>query len=166
MNPEEVVTVCVLGAVVSPLLLGLMRGIFYRRVYQQPSVRWFIRPSNRPIIYLLRSSADPNLFKIGYTARKIERRAGEIADKFGAVEIIGWMRMPHAYAAEQSIHYVMQSQRGVESLGNEWYRTQKRGGEKQLIAIIRRESLRTKWLAILRMSWPFNADMGWHQAAS
>lgn len=120
---------------------------------QTGRVRWLHKPRNRPALYVMRLAADPSVFKVGYTARRVETRAGEIAASKGPVTVSAVIRMPHAYAAEQLAHRRLRRTRGIKPLGGEWYRLV--GGRRdrpERLALSAAQSVRN-WSRI-RFSWP------------
>lgn len=153
------------GPMISSVGHGIMRKRAGKTYRKGGSVRWFSRPGNQPSIYILRSSADPTLFKIGYTSRSVKSRAAEIVSRRGEVRIIGWFTMPHAYAAEQRVHRKMPLRRGVVSMGNEWYRVTSPNAEKDLVSAVQKEVNAIRTIAMMKMSWPPGSKVRWFQAA-
>lgn len=144
------------AALAFPFLAIRRRG----PVLQEARVRWFRKPSNRPAVYLLRSRRNPDLFKVGYTARRVEVRAAEIAQQHGDVEIVAFLRMPHAYAAEQEAHRRLARAWGVQPRGGEWYMA--RDGRKRMLSLVLRSARRVRRRARLRMAWPGGAQIALH----
>lgn len=118
-------------------------------------VPWLTRPRNRPAVYILRSLRDPQRIKVGYTARKVETRAAEIAAKHGPVEILFSLRMPHAYTAEQTAHRTLRGKWGVRNLGGEWYR----GNPESIRRTVLASARKTRRSAKLRLSWPKGGEL-------
>lgn len=138
------------------MLLRMRRGGKRERgVYQERGIRWFRKPSNRPAIYIIQSVTNPAHIKVGYTSRAVEKRMAEIASKRGPVTLLFSLRMPHAYAAEQTAHRALQANRRIRYLGGEWYR----GDPARIRAITLRSAYKTRRRARLRLAWPDSSDI-------
>ena len=149
-----------LAIAAAALALLFLAGRRRATVLQEARVRWFRKPVNRPAVYLLRSRSNPHLFKVGYTARRVETRAAEIAVQHGDLEVVAFLRMPHAYAAEQDAHRRLSRAWGVTPQGGEWYVA--RGGKKKMLAAVLRSARRVRRTARLRGSWPKGARIALH----
>lgn len=150
----------IIGLIAAPFVVGMLGGgvaLSGRRVvHQEARVRWFRKPRNRPAVYVMRSLSDPSLFKVGYTARRIETRKAEIERVRGPVSIVMRVRMPHAYAAEMLCHRRLSAKMGVKALGNEWYRCR---SEDKILRCVRSSVYKTRRSAKMRFSWPHDNDI-------
>lgn len=122
---------------------------------QDARVRWFSAPRNRPAVYMLRLRSNPEIIKVGYTARKVETRMAEIAAQVGPVDLLFSLRMPHAYAVEQMAHRSLRRAWGVKRVQGEWYRVSPHKARRVILRSARKVRMRAR----LRFSWPRQATI-------
>lgn len=121
----------------------------------------FLKPRNRPAVYLARSRSDPQLVKAGYTSRKVETRIRELEARSGHnLELIVFVRMPHAWHAEQRFHTSMLASGwqvpASAGLGIEWYHVPS-GRIGDVVDLLVRDSEKTERHAKRVWSWPHKA---------
>lgn len=138
---------------VMPMLSG--KGRRSRKVETGGKVPWFTKPKNKPAVYLIRSKLNPDMIKVGYTARKVETRMTEIAQVRGPVTLLFSLRMPHAYAVEQAVHRALNGARGVRYVGGEWYEADPKKVRKVIMRQARKVKKRARW----RFSWPRGGEI-------
>lgn len=155
MDGVSLLLIILSAPLVADMAIGAM--ISGAPAFQDARVPWLRRPRNRPALYLMRLRADPRVFKVGYTSRRVETRRDEIAVSRGLVRddvvICGIVRMPHAYAAEQLAHRRLRASRGVRGLGGEWYALTS-GRPDRAERIVMGAARATRTVARLRLSWP------------
>lgn len=164
MTGDQVATVAMMLCAAALILGMAMSGfgsIRRKAVFQVSKVRWFRTPSNRPAIYIMKSKSNPKMFKVGYTSRRVEARAAEISAARGPVEIVAWVRMPHAYVVEQRVHARLKGTWRVKDLGNEWYLVKNRKPEDLLKKVICSETRKVRILARMKFAWPEDGRIRW-----
>lgn len=113
----------------------------------------------RGTVYLMQSRIKPQLFKVGFTARKtIERRAELNRVAGDDMVIIATVSMPWARQCEALILRRLRRDwfRKRDRRGTEWFWLRRSESIEHIVARLEKSSRRIEHIAKLKLSWPKN----------
>jgi hypothetical protein len=135
--------------------------MFRNRSFRRKTIPWF-RMTGWGTVYLMQSSEDPRLFKVGYTKRRTKDRRAELKGKVnGQLIIIYGLSMPHAYHAEQRTLRGLRLRwfgRG-DPRGTEWFRLRKNETMDDIKSRIAKAASQVRREAKCKLSWAKDAEI-------
>lgn len=130
--------------------------------HRKRSIPWFRKRLASGTVYLMQSDAQPDLFKVGFTARKTKTRRTELAGKVDGKLVIRYtVSMPHAWFVEQLVLKRLRSRlfgRG-DSRGTEWFHLRRHETISDIAARMDQAAADIRLIARLKFSWPIQTKI-------